>query len=134
MTRLAFAKAIPLLPLVIFPEGLFAALLMTNYDFVCFTNFHHRSIYSYLSSQEKHEIGVQFSSSGPIELQSSAQLFGPGFEARTKHRVEAFAEFGSLRVSVSSLELGLYTGPKREGLVVALSAEIGDLNVAGPAV
>jgi hypothetical protein len=71
---------------------------------------------------------------GQIEPQSSAQLFGPGLEARAKHRAEAFAEFGSLRASVSSLELGLYTCPKWEGLVVALSAEIGDLNVAGPAV
>jgi hypothetical protein len=66
--------------------------------------------------------------------ESSAQLFGPGLEARAKHRVEVFAEYGSLRASVSSLELSLYTSPKREDLAVALSAEMRDLNVAGPAV
>jgi hypothetical protein len=70
----------------------------------------------------------------PIQLESSAQLVGPGLEACAKHRTEAFAEFGSLRASVSSLKLGLYASPKRKGLVVTLSAKIGDLNVAGPAV
>ena len=72
--------------------------------------------------------------SAPIELESSAQLFSPGLEPRAKHCAEVFAEFGGLRASVSRLELGLYTGPKREGLVVAVSAEIGDLNVADAAV
>ena len=85
-----------------------------------------------MSSGEEHRVGVP--SSGPIELASWAQLFGPRLEARAKHRIQACAEFGSLRASVSSLELGLYTGPKRKGLVVALSAKIGDLNVTGPAV
>jgi hypothetical protein len=69
---------------------------------------------------------------------AASGIFGrtirPGLQARFKHLAEAFVELGSLRASVCSLELGLYTGPKRKGIVVALSAEIGDLNVARPAV
>jgi hypothetical protein len=75
---------------------------------------------------------TQESSLGSFQFRLS--FFGPGLEACAEYRAQAFAEVGSLRDSVSSLELGLYIGPKRKGLVIALLAQIGDPNVARPAV